>query len=56
MIKAGTIVFATDDCKDGRADARGWLREKSLTPQDVRLYALDGQVLIEALRPVDISR
>jgi len=55
MIKAGTIVFATDDCKAGRGDARAWLKEKSLTPQDVRLYALEGQVLIEALRPLDVS-
>jgi len=44
LIKAGTILFATSDTAEGRADARAWLKEKSLTPQQVRLYRDDGMV------------
>lgn len=54
MIKSGVIVFATGDSREGVADARAWLKEKSLTPQDVRLYRHDGQVLVETLRSVEI--
>jgi len=54
VIKRGVIVFATDDCPEGRAEARAWLKSKRMTPQDVRLYALNGQVLVETLRPVFI--
>jgi len=49
QIKAGTVIFATLDCKDGLADARSWLVEQKLTPQQVRLYRHDGQVLVETL-------
>ena len=52
QIKVGTIIFATLDCKEGLADARAWLVEKKLTPDQVRLYRLDGQVLVEALKPI----
>lgn len=55
MVKTGVIVFATGDCKEGRDEARVWLKGKGLTPQDVRLYALDGLVLVETLRPVKIN-
>lgn len=54
-IKPGWIVFATADCAEGIRDARAWLKGKSLTPQDVRLYRLNGQVLVETLRPCEIS-
>lgn len=53
-IKSGTIVFATQDCAEGRADARVWLREKGLTPNQVRLYSDGGMVLVSALLPLDI--
>jgi len=52
--KPGVIVFATDDSRAGVNDARAWLREKGLTPDQVRLFKLDGQVLIEAIKPVAI--
>lgn len=54
MIKAGVIVFATDSSKAGVEDARAWLKEKALRPDQVRLYRDDGMVLIETLVPVDI--
>jgi hypothetical protein len=50
QIKVGTIIFATLDCKEGLADARAWLVERKLTPDQVRLYRLDGQVLVETLK------
>jgi hypothetical protein len=55
LIKPGTVVYATGDCRDGIEDARAWLREKNLTPADVRLYRADGMVLVEAVRGVQIS-
>lgn len=54
MIKPGTIVFATGDCKEGRDEARAWLREKALTPQEVRLYREADMVLVAALVGLDI--
>ena len=55
MIKPGTVVYATGDCREGIEDARAWLREKALTPADVRLYRADGMVLVEAVRGIEIS-
>lgn len=52
-IKTGTIVFATDDSREGVKDARAWLKEKSLTSFDVRLYQYEGCTLIQAIRPLD---
>lgn len=54
MIKPGTIVFATGDCKEGRDEARAWLREKDLTPKQVRLYRESEMVLVAALMGLDI--
>ncbi len=51
IIKQGVVVFATADTKDGRADARAWLKEKGFTPDRARLYAKDGMVLVETLKP-----
>ena len=53
VIKAGTIVFATDDSREGVKDARAWLKEKSLTPDDVRLYQYEFCTLVQAVRPLD---
>jgi len=53
-IKTSVTVFATDDCRDGAADARAWLKEKGLTPDQVRLFRHNGQVLVETIRPVFI--
>ena len=50
-IKTGVIVFATDDSREGVADARAWLKASGLTPADVRLYQHDGQTLVQTLRP-----
>jgi hypothetical protein len=55
-VKTGTIVFATDASAEGVADARVWLRESGLTPQDVRLYRLDGMTLVQALRDVEMKK
>ena len=54
-IKSGTIVFATSDCKDGIADARAWLKDKAMTPADVRLFVHGGQVLVQTLRHVALA-
>jgi hypothetical protein len=48
-IKAGTIILATDNSKDGRAFARQWLKDQGYTPEQVRLYELDGQTLAQAI-------
>lgn len=53
-IKPGFVVYADADTREGIEAARAWAKEKGLTPQDVRLYRLDGMVLIETLRPVTI--
>ena len=54
-IKTGVVVFATDDSREGVLDARAWLKEKGLTPDQVRLFRLNGQTLVETLRPVEIK-
>jgi hypothetical protein len=48
-IKAGTRILATDNSKDGRAFARQWLKDQGYTPEQVRLYELDGQTLAQAI-------
>lgn len=53
-IKKGVVVFATKDTKEGRKDARSWLKAKRLTPKQVRLFRLDGMVLVESLQEIDI--
>ena len=53
-IKAGTIVFATSDCKAGVADARAWLKEKQYTREEVRLYKEGGMVLVQAIKNIQI--
>jgi hypothetical protein len=55
-IKIGTIIFATSDCKAGIADARAYLAEMKLKPDQVRLYRHDGQVLIQTLKPVALKK
>ena len=50
MIKAGVVVFATDDSRAGIEDARAWLKEKGLTPDQVRLYRANGQTLVETIK------
>ena len=51
-IKTGFVVFATQDTPSGIADARAWLSENAMKQDQVRLYRLDGQVLVETLKPV----
>jgi ABC-type nitrate/sulfonate/bicarbonate transport system substrate-binding protein len=52
-LKAGTIILATDASREGKAWARAWLKEQGYTPQQVRLYELDGQTLAQALVNLD---
>jgi len=54
MIKVGTIVFATGDCKEGAQEAREWLKEKQLTPKQVRFYRHNDMILVQALVPLHI--
>ena len=54
-IKAGFVVFATDDTREGIIDAREWLNASGLTPQDARLYRHNGQTLVELLKPCCIK-
>jgi hypothetical protein len=54
-IKTGVVVFATDDTKEGILDARAWLKEKKLTPDQVRLYRHEGMTLVETLKPISIA-
>lgn len=49
-IKAGFVVFATQDTRDGIEDARAWLRESGLQKDQARLYRHDGMVLVELLK------
>lgn len=55
MIKPGTIVFATGDCTDGRKQAMRWISQHGLKPDDVRLYAHDGMVLVSAKKSIYIT-
>ena len=50
-IKTGVVVFATDDTREGIMAAREWLKEKKLTPDQVRLYRHQGMTLVETLKP-----
>ena len=52
-LKAGTIILATDNSKAGRAFARQWLRDQGYTPDQVRLFELDGQTLVQAIVNLD---
>lgn len=54
-IKTGVVVFATDDTREGILDARSWLKEKKLTPDQVRLYRHQGMTLVETLKPTSIA-
>lgn len=53
-IKPGFVVFATEDTRDGILDARAWLKEKGLQPDQVRLFRHNGQVLVETIKPTFI--
>jgi hypothetical protein len=55
-LPAGTILFATRDCKGGRVDARQWLRGSGLTPEQVRLYSDEGMVMVAALTKLEWSK
>jgi hypothetical protein len=55
-LPAGTILFATRDCKEGRGDARQWLRESGLTPKEVRLYSNEGMVLVATISKLEWSK
>ncbi len=55
IFKPGWILFATDDSKEGVLAARAWLAEHKLKPDQVRLFALNGQTLVEAIKPVEIT-
>lgn len=50
VIKAGFVVFATQDTREGIEDARAYLRNKAFTKEQARLYRHDGQVLVELLK------
>jgi len=56
LFKPGTILFATADTAEGRADARAWLKAKAMTPQQVRLYREGDMVLVAALVPVSVQK
>jgi len=56
LFKPGTILFATADTAEGRADARAWLKEKAMTPEQVRLYREGDMVLVAALVPVSVPQ
>ena len=53
-IKPGFVVYADSDTREGIEAARAWLKEKNLTPQDVRLFRADGLVMVETLRAVEL--
>jgi len=50
-IKAGFVVFATDDTREGIMAAREWVKGTNLTPELARLYRHNGQALVELLKP-----
>lgn len=43
----GTVIFATQDSKEGFAEATEWLKAQGHGPKSVRLYRLDGMILAE---------
>jgi ribosomal protein L36 len=52
MLRADTVVFATDDSAEGIEDAKAWARLQKLTPEDVRIVKREGQCLVIAKRPI----
>lgn len=46
MIPAGTVVFATEACDEGMAEARAHIKQMAWTRDDVRLIKRGDQVLI----------
>jgi hypothetical protein len=50
-----TILFAcSDDTQDCISMAREWVKDKSLTSDDVRLVKRDGMTLVIAKREIDV--
>lgn len=51
-MRAGWVLFATDDSEAGISDARQWCKDNSMTGEDVRLVRREGQCLVIAKREV----
>lgn len=45
-MKAGTVVYASDESDESVSDARAFIRDHGYTRDDVRLVKRDGQVLV----------
>lgn len=55
-MRAGWVLFATDESDAGVSDARQWCRDCGLTGDDVRLVKRDGQCLVIAKREVRVKQ
>lgn len=45
-MRAGFVLFASDDSAEGQSDARAYIRAHGFTADDVRLIKKDGQTLV----------
>jgi hypothetical protein len=45
-MRAGFVLFASDDSHEGQSDARAYIRAHGFTADDVRLIKRDGQTLV----------
>lgn len=52
MIRANTILFATDDSDESIADARAWIKAQGFTADQVKFVKRESQCLIIAKVPV----
>ena len=53
-MKAGFVLYASDDSEEAIAEAREYVRSRGLTRDDVRMVKREGQVLVIAEREVTV--
>lgn len=53
IIPKGMILFACPDVDIAELEAKDYIKEMRFTPEDVRIYRKNGQVLVQALRDLE---
>lgn len=53
-MKAGTVLYASDDSADSVTEAREYIKRHGLTRDDVKLVKRECQVLVVAEREIEL--
>lgn len=54
MIRAGTVLFASDDSEAGQQDGREYIKRFGLTAADVKFVRREGMTIVEAKRNLEL--